>query len=665
MPAVSRPRDPLLLVFVLLVAVAFGELLYPWLASDGFEVTRLRDDAYYQFAVARNFATGDGFTLDRVHSAGGVQFLWTVLLVPFAWIDAARLPDYAILLGSLLLAGTGGLAFLLARRYVPERLALLLAALLVSRPELTAEAMNGQETALALLALFGWLLAVLPVPVVEEQGIQPDEDGVWRLAASAPFHLPVATRAIWTLTMLLPWVRTDLVLFPFGYIVVHLVAKRFGRVADEDDRERVFTLAQAFVASGVVYLLGQKLLFGRWLPSSGLAIPWVFQDAFFRGQPSFGQVLRQLWWFVRPCLLGGPYALAGLVFGAVIACCVLDPIAMRRRSLPLVLVFVAWLFGASNLEAVTLGAALLMITAGLWIGQLARREGRLLYGLVVASVLLVALHTVIRWAPRTYYFMPIAVPGFLGLVLLLDHWLNGRHLLMVLPEQRRISLAVLVLAAFAVMDPLPRLVRFPWQAEMRFAAQNVEHVIGRSFGIASFNAGQLAWWYPGPVRDCDGVVDGASTTALRSGKLLDWLAREKMDFLLDTPRQVARDDPDPHYPHASGRYLGPGTLEPFVAFDLPGVGGEHEGTECQVLYGLNGEHGIELSRDSHVLARSDAGVVVFLTGLPDGAPLIAEVDGRDTEIRLSKRARAIGRIVTRLAGKSGRLRAGGNEVLRW
>ena len=84
------------------------QLLMPLFSGLGLERTLVRDDAYYQFSVARNLASGVGFTIDGQHAAAGVQVLWTILLAGMSVVfGSASLPLVAVLLGLMLHLVTG------------------------------------------------------------------------------------------------------------------------------------------------------------------------------------------------------------------------------------------------------------------------------------------------------------------------------------------------------------------------------------------------------------------------------------------------------------------------------------------------------------------------------------------------------------------------------
>jgi hypothetical protein len=145
-------RSTLVLVAVLVAAagvhfsVAWQDL--PTLARNGY----LYDDSFYAFQIARSIAAGHGPTFDGTTLTNGFQPLYVVLLVPFYWLSGgdAVLPIHlALVLLSLLTVAT---AFVLQRilvRYVSNTIATAMAAIWVLSPIVIRQTANGLETALA------------------------------------------------------------------------------------------------------------------------------------------------------------------------------------------------------------------------------------------------------------------------------------------------------------------------------------------------------------------------------------------------------------------------------------------------------------------------------------------------------------------------------------
>jgi hypothetical protein len=139
------------LVFVAVVvhlSVSWQE--FATLAKNGY----LYDDSFYDFQIARNIAEGRGPTFDGITYTNGFQPLYVFILVPFFWLFGSNtlLPIYAGLTAlALLTAATAYLLFLITRRYVGDKIAIVATALWVFSPIVIKQSSNGLETALALL----------------------------------------------------------------------------------------------------------------------------------------------------------------------------------------------------------------------------------------------------------------------------------------------------------------------------------------------------------------------------------------------------------------------------------------------------------------------------------------------------------------------------------
>lgn len=608
----------------------------PLLSPLGFEATRIRDDAAYQFVVARNLAEGKGFVFDGEHLASGVQILWTLILGASAKVfGVSSLPILSMLLGVGLFLGSVVFAFRLLERNFGTRIALLLASLMASRGLVFAEAMNGQETSLALLVLF--LFAYWAFP--REGQVSPH-----------------GTR-LRILVILLPWIRTDLLLFPLGLALWPRIAHYFGLPARETRQDWI----DLGLSLGL-YLLGNLLFFGILLPPSGFAVPWLFHANFLAGGPGIVDWIGQFWWFLRPLFIGAPFLIAGLLPAMAIGWWLLAPLARRQRGIPLFLVFLAFLFGASNLEGLLFGSLLL----GLGLGPTRRQQFSFSGEGASASLLaffgLAFLHLVLRWYPRDYYFVPLLLPGFLCLGLLLERWTSDEGLQAFIPRVLRDRIAYLVLLGLGLSGALPPGSRFPWQEEMRFAGRWLAQVFPSHPPLGSFNGGWIAWEYQGRVLNLDGCVDGAALPALKERRLIEWLKGLGVGLILDSWRQLGLRDPDPHSPHASGRYLGPrgfNELVPLISFDLPGVEGRHPGTGSLVLCMAEGEPLPPLPPAPLLLGKDSKGrPVLFAKRGPKGYQLEIEIEGDRKgrhKLSISSDASKAPYLLTRIPGTKGRI----------
>ena len=123
------------------------------------------EDAFYDFTVARNIASGHGVTIDCIHATNGFQPLWTALLVPLYWSLHSDVAVFGLVyLLSVLFWGLAAWLFVrLIARYLPDGshrpLILGFAALcFVADRDIQAYFLSGLETGLYATLLLGCLL---------------------------------------------------------------------------------------------------------------------------------------------------------------------------------------------------------------------------------------------------------------------------------------------------------------------------------------------------------------------------------------------------------------------------------------------------------------------------------------------------------------------------
>ena len=512
-------------VLLALVAVAGASL---WLRIDTSlmpEVSRFRDDAYYFFSWARSLAAGDGPCVTPGVATNGVQLLWAFLLALCASVVGPdMLPQAAHVLGIAIHLVTGWLIGWSLRGR--GRVAWCGALVYLANPFLITEAQNGQETSLACLAAAALLAAYR---------------GGDRTFLAAALLAPLARADLFVLVPFLAWAR-------YRWSVRALLVP---------------------VAALCVYAAVNLAVAGRVFQDSSSPIPWLFEQHFLASEPELRDHAGRLWWWLRPCLLGGPWGLVSpwlagiLVFMAARRWC-----PWRWRLLPLLMTGLAWVAGAEDLAVpVTAGALLALIPAG-------DDEDLPFMSLVLGWAVILFLHHVVRLYPRPYYFAPMGAAMVMALVVF-----QAR-----LP--RIGGVLVLLIGGAQLVDAARPAMTRGWQEESRMAGQLMREFIGPGEPVGCFNAGLVGYLDAGPVVNLDGVVNRGAFDALRSGDLNGYLDRLGVRYLVDVPVQFRLDDP---WPHASGRHFGPEfdpsrDLLEVARFDVPGVAGDAPGTESVRLY---------------------------------------------------------------------------------
>jgi len=514
-----------------LVVAATG--LGEWLVPTPGATDRLRDDAFYEFAWAANVASGRGPTVSAGVTTSGVQLLWSLLLVPIAWVTgAASLPLVAPWLGFGLHVLT---AFGWWRSVRDRATAFVVALCWLGHPLLLRECQNGQETALACLLASGLY---------------------WgrRLRAPAWCGLGIAAVAA----------RTDLLAL--------LVALSLWR-----DGWRL----RAFCAPGLataVLVMASLALGGGVLPDSAGPMAWLWhanQALVDSGWPAWAATQ---WWFARPALLGGPFAAAS-VFGCGLAVfgIVRARLPAAWRVAPAALVGIACALGMRDLA--TPGWAALLLAG--WPAVKRRALPRELLAVLTGLAAIVVVHWAVRWYPRDYYVAPLVVAAMVAVVRF-GRW---RLVLLLLP------LVQLVDRARIAPEPLSG------QLELELAGRTLpallppgERVGCFNSGLVTFHADVLAGAEAVRVVNLDGVVDHRSFAALRHARLGAFLDAEGVRCVLDNPVQFARDA---RLPHACGVWFGDDfaperDLVELARFDVPGVDNGRAGGDSVRLYWRRG-----------------------------------------------------------------------------
>lgn len=609
----SRHRRAALAAAVLALATG-GALAFagaPDLAN------RLRDDAFYEFTWAANVAAGRGPTVSDGVATSGVQWLWTLLLVPLAWlVGPAALPSVAPWLGVALHAAT---AAGWAAATKPRWLGLGLAACWLGHPLLLRESQNGQETALACLCACAlW----------------------WARRASLPTFGALAVAAALA--------RTDLLA-----VVAALSCWRWRR----SGARALLAPLVAFAAQAAL----TRAIGGSWLQDSALPMAWLWHANWDLAHPDGVGSWRQQWWFTRPLLLGAPFAAASTVGWALALWLGLRAfLPPAWRFAPILAVAAAWIAGARDVGIALLGAAGFAAMPGA--ARPCRRVSAALW-LALGLAAIVALHWAVRWYPRGYYVAPLAVLGCAATSAL----------------AARTPWLLVVFAAGNAIDGT-RLVDegLRAQVEMAMAGRHLGDVLPVDEPVGCFNSGIVTWHADvlaaarGGARrgvvNLDGVVDARSFAALQRGALGAFLDAQGVRFVVDNPVQFALD---PATPHACGRWFAPDfdpsrDLVEFARFDDPDVDTGRPGGDSMRLYWRRGQGALPARQ----LAARDLGLG------PDGAryalvPLAAgeslarrTADGAERTLLTADVATCA---VLRLADQpraAGELRVGGAEAPR-
>lgn len=452
------------------------------------------DDAFYYLETARNAVRGYGITFDGIHMTNGFHPLWLALILPLAAIAQ----DLLVFLRSVLLTavvfdliGAWLLCRLLAK-ITGLWLALAGVALYYLPASAARTALNGLETSLSsLLFISSLYLALLLL----------ERDRV-------PNRQIVLTGVTFGLLFL---ARTDNAF----YLVTLVAMTALGARSIRGLASRLVLLFSALLVV-IPWVAWNWMEFRTLLQSSGDAIPYALQANFLdEGHPSITFVQRGLAVFLvflstgLPSTLGFPI----VVFQTTLVFCIL--VFVRRRG---------------------------AVTASVLMNGLVRT----VIALWIAGLGLIAVHTIIRWYPRPWYFEQLRVLSIITLCATAS--LLGlpakiaviyESLLSRIPRQFPKSTAfigVLVLIAATAAFWIGRVTNepdYPWQVEMLDAAEWVKTHVGIDECAGAFNSGVIAFLSERCVVNLDGAINNAARDAIMNRNLFAMMRNSGVRYYLD------------------------------------------------------------------------------------------------------------------------------------
>jgi hypothetical protein len=453
----------------------------------------LPDDAFYYFVIARNAAQGSGFTFDKVVPTNGFHPLWALLLIPVFGVfkDSSIAVRAALALGALLDVAAAGVLAATARR-VLRKSSVVVAGLYLFNPRVIFESVNGLETSLAMLALavFLWV----SVKVYEDGALRD-----WAL-----FGL-VGGLAFLT--------RTDLAIIMlvviFGLAAACLRGP-FRAQGYEGWRSRAKNLMLRMGLAGILALVVVVPWFawslwrvGTLVQSSAVAVPLLAQYRIAQGGNVWGELLWPVINFSLHALLIYPgVGWIVLIFGLVL-------LRFSRAIEPSKIVNHAVWKEPHESPAPIKGVYLL-------------------WAPVMGAVLLVIVHSVVRWYPRGWYFVPLA------LCVTLPAGVVFARLAARLKKKAKWGfVALMAILLLAQMVRMEGETTYPGQGQALEAARWLESNTPRGAIAGAFNSGILAYFSDREIVNLDGVVDWNAIRARQRNKLINYLVERDGTYLID------------------------------------------------------------------------------------------------------------------------------------
>ena len=510
----------LLIVLGLGLRLALAWRPVPQLVGD-----YVADDMFYYLQIAKHAAEGHGSTFDRLSKTNGFHPLY--LLIVTGLFSLGLGDDLVIHLALSLLALTSA-----AAGYFLYRIAAALAGQGIGlvgllwwqlNPHVIAISLSGVEAALAVLwiAWASWL---------------------WIRNRDQP----ISTRKAITLGLLCGLAmisRTDTVFFAFALYADFLIQSWPSRGERSAQRPSSLLLSGAAAAAPVVpWLLWNGLRFGTLMQDSARALSFRSHSHLTwridRGVDlSVGShILRKVasWFTELSQLLAGSHS-AGiallLLAGVAIA------LAIPGRQAPLA-----------------------------WPG---RRAWRRCLFLAAYALLGTAFYTSYFWFRQRWYLL-----SQLFVCTLLATLVLGYVAARLQARWRYAGNALVLLCLLGLGGALGREAQamqsqgvYPWQAVYYKAAKKLSRVVPQGQRVGAFNAGMLAFFSERQVINLDGVVNREALSALRQRKLLSYLQRRDIRYLVDTRHYIGLYSvwAEPSYPTS---------LTPLGKFRVPGLSTE-------------------------------------------------------------------------------------------
>lgn len=474
---------PRLLLPLLIATALVLRLDWAWSELETLLRYAISDDAFYYFQIARNWAGGNGASLDGTTATNGFHPLWLALLVGVQALtsDAVLALRLGLSLGALLGAASVALLYRVVARSTGSTWAALFgAALYAVHPTTVTESVNGLETELAIFTT-AWVT-----------------DRYYSLCSAAPARTQRAAILLGLAGGALLLTRSDAV-FLWAALLAGLVITSAGVR---------WALVAGLVSSACVlpWLAWSQVSFGSVMQVSAVAIPELLRADFlaahgddlamrltrsgFLVRRAFGADLPHLY-AVPPGLPAWPVAVAGL---AAVFAALRNPVARTAlvRMLPL---FVGVSF--------TL----------LW-------------------------HAGVRWWTREWYFAPAGWVGAAGLAVCFSALLAQARALS--PTRRTAALASLAtLASLTILGLAAPPLAARWRVASEHRVQQLEAArwlatrTPPDARIGAFNAGIYSYFSGRTVVNLDGAVNADAYAARRENRLLDYAVAARLDHLVD------------------------------------------------------------------------------------------------------------------------------------
>ncbi|MEW5691686.1 MAG: hypothetical protein AB1765_00140 [Candidatus Hydrogenedentota bacterium] len=445
-------------------------------------LTIIPDDAFYYFKIAYNIISNKGSSLDGINLTNGYHPLWMIIILPFA--DLIKNEYFfirVIICICIFLNYISALYLYLLLKKIVDKWYIPLTGLLLYyfNPRIIIESLNGLETSLSNL-IFIYILYYL-------------------VAYYEKLNLSRYKIIFGILLGLLFLSRTDNVFYIISYFFIYLF------LSGRDKIRNGFFIFIVFIAVTLLWFIWNLIKFRTIFQSSTFTIPSLDYVLIFEKNGYFSRIIltnsliRFTDFFNKN--LGHFLGFNPLPY-TFFMCITIFSIVAR------------W------------GVASALI----------RKYLMCLISLLIAGLVLIFLHTAIRWYPRSWYFNQFTILSVL-LFLLSISLFDLKH---ILPSSQRLvgfltaSLVFLILF-LSLLNTINHLKKgiYPWQVEMYDAARWLRMNVKRDERVGVFNAGIISFFSKRTVINLDGDINNTAYESFKEKELLEFMHRMSITYYLD------------------------------------------------------------------------------------------------------------------------------------
>lgn len=237
------------------------------------------DDAFYYFKVAENFVHGKGITFDGINRTNGFHPLWMILIAPvfyFSQIDPFLPLRLVILIQGLLAVGMVLIFFRMAKNFVSQSVAFVMAAVWVLLPEILQITSNGTEAALNAFFLTILWSSVIRFSTINKQQREAVGNVLWL--------------SFWAILLVFARLDNVYLVFAVGIWILFVFIRRSHRAGQPVTLRRFIRIGLFYYGPVALmiglYMLINFLVFDTYLPVSGqIKGWWGTLDTTAYGQP--------------------------------------------------------------------------------------------------------------------------------------------------------------------------------------------------------------------------------------------------------------------------------------------------------------------------------------------------------------------------------------------